>query len=121
MVVAFLKSMSYLPFQWKVRPGMTCMPLRQILRRLRKLRKGLGKSSPTTPSIFTGENCEAEREKCTAEPPRAFVVLPWMVLTESSATEPTTRIVFFISCKSSSLVSRRGRARASKTNNTKIK
>src|SRR5436309_9793472 len=52
---------------------------------------GLGKSSPTTPTSFTGAKKLAATAAWLAEPPRSFGFSALGVLMESRAVEPTIR------------------------------
>src|SRR6266550_3303425 len=54
-------------------------------------RAARGKSLPTTPTTCTGWRMDPATLKNTAEPPSASAVSPNGVVTESRATDPTTR------------------------------
>src|SRR5690606_34796263 len=69
----------------------TCStPLQSMPRGASRSSSCTGKSSPTTPTTWTGCSSEAATAKWTAEPPSASAVWPNGVYTESSATLPTT-------------------------------
>src|SRR5262249_53467364 len=84
-------SPSYLPRQRKVfPPGSTTRPDVSTPRDASICLCSSGKSSPTTPTRFTGVKKLAAYEKYVAEPPSAFSATPKGVSTVSRAIEPTT-------------------------------
>src|SRR3954451_22207393 len=86
-----LRSYSYSPDQKNVRPPGTCSMSSTLTPRARSTSTSASsKSSPTGPTTRTSARKEAERAKCTAEPPSRRSRCPQGVLTASNAIDPTT-------------------------------
>src|SRR4051795_10193934 len=86
-----LRSYSYSPDQKNVLPPGTCSMSSTLTPRARSTSTSASpKSSPTGPTTRTSVKKEAERAKCTAEPPSRQSRCPHGVLTASNAIDPTT-------------------------------
>src|SRR5438105_8754777 len=86
-----LRSQAYSPDQRKVFPLARCTPVASIRCDFQNSNSLSGKSSPTTPTKFTGVKKLAPRAAYEAEPPSKSACSSTGVLTVSSAMEPTTR------------------------------
>ncbi len=78
-----LRSKEYLPAQWKVLPGTRSRPSRSMSRPRKAWSCSSPKSSPTTPTRFTGTKKDAATAKKEALPPSTRSAFPNGVSTVS--------------------------------------